>query len=143
MLKIKSIIISVLLLSASCSTKKVCLNPLGQEVDWYAIFFMPGYYDPNLSSLEYYLYDVNNFPPTHITRFTLSDETDFNYFFWNDDKTVKDGSSSSAASTKAHAKGSLVYDSTSGAFLLHSLPRFPTRTSENIVLEELPSNAGS
>ena len=154
MLKIKSIIISVLLLSASCSTKKVCLNPLGQEVDWYAIFFMPasisedgeihyGYYDPNLSSLEYYQYDVNNFPPTHITRFTLSDQTDFNYFFWNDDKTVKDGSSSSASSTKAHAKGSLVYDSTSGAFLLHSLPRFPTRTSENIVLEELPSNAGS
>ena len=154
MLKIKSIILSVLLLSASCSTKKVCLNPLGQEVDWYAIFFMPasisddgeihyGYYDPNLSSLEYYQYDVNTFPPTHITRFTLGDETDFNYFFWNDDKTVKDGSSSSAASSKAHAKGSLVYDSTSGAFLLHSLPRFPTRTSENVVLEELPSNAGS
>ena len=154
MLKIKSIILSVLLLSASCSTKKVCLNPLGQEVDWYAIFFMPasisddgeihyGYYDPNLSSLEYYQYDVNTFPPTHITRFTLGDETDFNYFFWNDDKTVKDGSSNSAASSKAHAKGSLVYDSTSGAFLLHSLPRFPTRTSENVVLEELPSNAGS
>ena len=151
---IKNIILSFLCLSASCSIKKVCLNPSGQEVDWYAIFFMPasisgnneivyGYFDPNFSNLQYYKYDINTFPPTHITRYTLGDETDFNYFFWNDDKTVKDGSSSSATSSKAHAKGTLVYNSISGAFLLHSLPRFPTRTSENIVLEELPSNAGS
>ena len=141
-------------LSKICSTKKVCLNPAGEEVDWYTIFFMPssistigeidyGYFDPSLSSLQYYKYDVNTFPPTHITRFVLRDESDFNYFFWNDDKTVKDGSSSSASNSKAHAKGSLVYDSISGAFLLHSLPRFPTRTADNVVLEELPSNGGS
>ena len=150
---LKIIIFSILLFSILSSIKKVCLNPAGQEVDWYAIFFMPasisgdgeiyyGYYDPDLSSLEYYKYNESSFPPTHITRYALSDETDFNYFFWNDDKTVKNGSSSQAASSKAHAKGSLVYNSISGAFLLHSLPRFPTRTSENIVLEELPSNAG-
>ena len=150
---LKSIIFSIFLLSSFCSIRKVCLNPAGQEVDWYAIFFMPssisndgeiyyGYYDPDLSSLEYHKYNESSFPPTHITRYALSDETDFNYFFWNDDKTVKNGSSSQAASSKAHAKGSLVYNSVSGAFLLHSLPRFPTRTTENIVLEELPSNAG-
>ena len=49
-------------LSKICSTKKVCLNPEGEEVDWYTIFFMPssistigeidyGYFDPSLSSL--------------------------------------------------------------------------------------------
>ena len=102
-----------------------------------------GYFDPSLSSLQYYKYEVNSFPPTHITRFVLNNESNFNYFFWNDDKTVKDGSSSSASNSKAHAKGSLVYDSISGAFLLHSLPRFPTRTADNVVLEELPSNGGS
>ena len=150
----KSIIFSILLIISSCSTKRVCLNPSGQEVDWYTIFFMPlsispddeiyyGYFEPGFTSLQFRKYDVNTFPPTHITRYALSSESDFNYFFWNDDKTVKDGSSSSASSTKAHAKGSLVYDSISGAFLLHSLPRFPTRTSDNIILEELPSNAGS
>ena len=150
---LKNVILYFMFLSASCSIKKVCLNPSGQEVDWYAIFFMPasissdneihyGYFDPNFSSLQYYKYDINTFPPTHITRYTLGDETDFNYFFWNDDKTVKDGPSSSAANSKAHAKGTLVYNSISGAFLLHSLPRFPTRTSENIVLEELPNNTG-
>ena len=143
-----------LFLSIYSSTKKVCLNPAGEEVDWYAIFFMPssistmgeidyGYFDPSLTSLQYYKYEVNTFPPSHITRFVLNNETDYNYFFWNDDKTVKDGSSSSASSTKAHAKGSLVYDSISGAFLLHSLPRFPTRTVDNVILEELPSNGGS
>ena len=141
-------------LSTIFSIKKVCLNPTGEEVDWYAIFFMPssistmgeidyGYFDPSLSFLQYYKYEVNSFPPTHITRFVLNNESNFNYFFWNDDKTVKDGSSSSASSSKAHAKGSLVYDSISGAFLLHSLPRFPTRTADNVVLEELPSNGGS
>ena len=149
----KSVTLSFLFLSVTCSIKKVCLNPSGQEVDWYAIFLMPtstsddgeihyGYFDPSLDSLEYYKYDVNTFPPTHITRYTLGDEADFNYFFWNDDKTVKDGSSDKATSSKAHAKGSLVYNSISGSFLLHSLPRFPTRTSENIVLEELPDNTG-
>lgn len=151
---LKKIIFSALLIFISCSPKKVCLNPSGQEVDWYVIFLMPasisddkeihyGYFEPGFNSLQYYKYDQNLFPPTHITKYALSEETDFNYFFWNDDKTVKGGSSSSASSTKAHAKGSLIYDSNSGVFLLHSLPRFPTRTSENIILEELPSNAGS
>ena len=141
-------------LSASCSIKKVCLNPSGQEVDWYAIFFMPasissdneihyGYFDPNFSSLQYYKYDINTFPPTHRTRYTLRDEKDFNYFFWNDDKIVKDGPSSSAATSQIHAKAALVYNSISGYFLFHSIPRFPTRTSENIFLEELSNNTGS
>jgi hypothetical protein len=66
-----------------------------------------------------------------------------NYFFWNDDLTCKDDSESrSASSTRAHAKGSLVYDSSSGAFLLHSLPRFPTCLTSGSVLTELPNNAG-
>ena len=154
----KIILFSILFLLASCLLKKnkKCLNPLGQEVDWFTIFFMPesisddreihyGYFDPNLNSLQFHKYDENTFPPTHITRFVTEDDSssDFNYFFWNDDKTVKDGTPKSASETKAHAKGSLVYDSSSGAFLLHSLPRFPTRTEDNIVLNELPSNGGS
>ena len=150
----KSILFSILLLLSSCATNKVCRNPSGKEVDWYSIFFMPasassdgqihyGYYDSSLSSLQYYKYDVKTFPPTRITKYVTGGGSGFNYFFWNDDKTVKDGAADSAATSKAHAKGSLVYDSTSGAFLLHSLPRFPTRTLANAILEELPSNGGS
>ena len=150
----KSLLFSLLILSVSCSTNKVCRSPSGKEVDWYAIFFMPlsispdgaihyGYFDPSLSALEYYKYEESTFPPTRITKYVTGGGSDFNYFFWNDDKTVKDGSPDSASSTKAHAKGSLVYDSKFGAFLLHSLPRFPTRTSANKVLNELPSNGGS
>jgi len=151
---IKFIAFSFILLLSSCASNKVCRNPSGKEVDWYSIFFMPasasidgsihyGYYDSSLSNLEYYKYDVNTFPPTRITKYVTEGGSNFNYFFWNDDKTVKGGSSDSASSSKAHAKGSLVYDSTLGAFLLHSLPRFPTRTSTNEILEELPSNGGS
>ncbi len=138
------------------STDKVCRNPKGTEVDWYVIFFMPqsassdnqihyAYFDNTLSSLQYYLYAESTFPPTMITSYVTSKSSsvDFNYFFWNDDLTEKDGSSKSASSERAHAKGSLVYDKNNGAFLLHSLPRFPTRTSTNEILTELPSNAGS
>ena len=151
----KTITFIILLISYNCSTNRACLNPEGKQVDWYSIFFFSksispdkeihyAYFDPNLNGLQYYKYNENTFPPTRITRFVTEEgSSDFNYFFWNDDKTVKDGESKSASSTKAHAKGSLVYDSTKGAFLLHSLPRYPTRTSENEVLNELPSNAGS
>ena len=138
------------------ATNKVCLNPKGVEVDWYVIFFMPksistdkqihyAYFDNTLNSLQYYLYEESTFPPTMITSYVTSNikSADFNYFFWNDDLTVKDGESKSASSSRAHAKGSLVYDKDNGAFLLHSLPRFPTRTSTNEILTELPSNAGS
>lgn len=150
----KVLIFSLLFLLSSCATNKVCRNPSGKEVDWYSIFFMPAsassdgaihyaYFDPSLSALQYYKYDVNTFPPTRITKYVTGGGSNFNYFFWNDDQTVKDGESDSASQSKAHAKGSLVYDSTSGAFLLHSLPRFPTRNSNNDVLLELPSNGGS
>ena len=102
-----------------------------------------GYFDPTLGALEFYKYDESSFPPTQITKYLISEESDFNYFLWNDDKTVKGGPTETVSSTKAHAKGTLIYDSNSGSFLLHSLPRFPTRTSENQILTELPSNAGS
>ena len=140
------------------SEDKVCRNPKGTEVDWYVIFFMPqsassdskihyAYFDNTLSSLQYYLYEESTFPPTRITSYVTSssnlESIDFNYFFWNDDLTVKDGESKDAPSSRAHAKGSLVYDKSNGAFLLHSLPRFPTRTSTNEILTELPSNAGT
>ena len=148
------IIISYLFL-IKCATDKVCRNPSGTEVDWYVIFFMPqtassdnkihyGYFDNTQKSLNYYLYEESTFPPTRITSYVTSNPqaTDFNYFFWNDDLTTKDGSSKSASSERAHAKGSLVYDKNNGVFLLHSLPRFPTRTSDNEILTELPSNGG-
>ena len=123
----KSLLISLLIILSSCSTNKVCRSPSGKEVDWYTIFFMPqsvstdgaihyAYYDPSLSSLEYYKYDEGTFPPTRITKYVTGGGSDYNYFFWNDDKTVKGGQSDSASSSKAHAKGSLVYDSKFGAF---------------------------
>ena len=148
-------IILLIIIFQIYSTEKVCRNPNDVEVDWYVIFFMPksassdkqihyAYFDNTLNIQQYYLYEETSFPPTKITSYvTSTGGSDFNYFFWNDDLTVKDGESKSAPSSRAHAKGSLVYDKNDGVFLLHSLPRFPTRTSTNEILTELPSNAGS
>ena len=153
-IKIIILIFGCLFFFSNCVSDKVCRNTKGVEVDWYVIFFMPrsvssdneiyyAYIDNTLKSLEYYKYEESTFPPTMITSYVTSASTsDFNYFFWNDDLTTKDGGSKSASSDRAHAKGSLVYDKNNGAFLLHSLPRFPTRTEANEILTELPSNAG-
>jgi len=150
----KFVIECILIFLVSCSTNKVCRNPEGEEVDWYSIFLMPssaspdrqihyGYYDSNSANIKYYKYMESSFPPTQITRYATLGGKDFNYFFWNDDITKKNGDPKGASNSKAHAKGSLVYDSHSGAFLLHSLPRFPTRNKDNEVLTELPSNGGN
>jgi len=102
------------------------------------------YFDNTLSSLEYYLYEESTFPPTMITAYVTNNvnNDNINYFFWNDDMGTKESGSKSASSDRAHAKGSLVYDANNGAFLLHSLPRFPTRLIGNKVLTKLPNNAG-
>lgn len=151
----KIILFLISIYFVSCRLDYVCRDRSGKEVDWYSIFLLPdsasgdgqiyyGYYDPNLSEIQYYKYEERNFPPTKITSYIIDSlEGKNNYFLWNDDKTVKNGDSINAANSKAHAKGSLVYDSRNGAFLLHSLPRYPTRTNDNIILTELPSNGGS
>ena len=143
-----------LLLSFSLSLNRVCLNPEGNEVDWYAIFLYPqnsskegilsyGYFDASSTSLQYYAYTEETFPPNRVTKYTLSPDTDYNFFFWNDDKTCKDDTESkSASSSKAHAKGELIMDKDNGVFLQHSLPRFPTRMKNGEILTELPGNAG-
>ena len=146
-------IILLILISLISCKEKVCRNHNGEEVDWYAIFFFPrsispdneihyAYIDETMSSLQYYLYEESTFPPNQVTSYINETSTNFNYFFWNDDTTVKQRDSVIANMTKAHAKGSLVYDENNGAFIIHSLPRYPTRTKTNKILIELPSNAG-
>ena len=154
-MKFRVLIAASLLILSIYSDDKVCRNTKGQVVDWYVIFFMPrsvsednqiyyAYFDNTLSSLEYYLYEESTFPPTMITAYVTNNKnsTDFNYFFWNDDQGTKESEAKTYDYDRAHAKGSLVYDINKGAFLLHSLPRFPTRTDNNQLLTELPSNAG-
>lgn len=153
MKSISTLILITLFLFSQEASNKVCRDPQGNKVDWFTLFLFPeksspdyelhyAYMDSNTQKLTYYKYEEETFPPTHIVRYTLTGN-DYNYFFWNDDKTTKDGPSESASNTFAHAKGALVYDQYDGAFLLHSLPRFPTRTYiGNEVLTELPSNAG-
>jgi hypothetical protein len=89
---LKSFLFSLLLLSISSTTNKVCRSPSGKEVDWYAIFLMPqsassdgaihyGYFDPNLNSLEFHKYEQGSFPPTRITKYVTGGDSNFNYFF--------------------------------------------------------------
>ena len=138
-----------------CQEEKVCRNPSGKEVDWYILFLFPRsaasdgqiyytYFDSNLKSLEFHLYNESSFPPTFITSYILKNNntSNYNFFFWNDDISKKDGPKLNTSLEKAHSKGALLYDNKEVIFLSHSLPRFPTRNIKNELLSELPSNTG-
>lgn len=148
------IIIISLLYYANCQNEIVCRNSLGKEVDWYIVFLFPrsvssdnqlyyAYFDNNSSSFQYFPYKEISFPPNYITSYvTSNNNSKINYFFWNDDNRKKNYNFYTTPNEKAHSKGSLIYDKNNGVLLSHSLPRFPTRTIDNQILTELPSNAG-
>lgn len=130
----------------------VCLDPNGREVDWYVILLFPrsseksrilsyGYYDNSSTSLKYYQYDKNSFPPLDFTKLKDFSTKTTNVIFWNDDKSTE-GKIDKASDSKGHSKGGLIYNKTSGRYIMHSLPRFPRRTDENVVIPDLPDNAG-
>lgn len=149
---LRSVFIFILLinLSLSIKTKKVCLSPANEEVDWYVIFLFPstgdaegklkyGYFDNNSTTLSILPYNEEDFPALKLINHFNSDTT--NYFFWNDDMTSEAGDKSSARG-RAHSKGGLIFDDKEGLFLSHSLPRFPWRTETGEVIITLPPNAG-
>jgi deoxyribonuclease-2 len=144
-------ILNLSLIQINSQTLETCIGIKGNPVDWYLILLYPensspsgklsyGYFDNNSQNIEYYLYDNVTFPPLFFTR-ELNKKKNTNIIFWNDDRsteTTKD----SASDSKAHSKGSLIYNAQSGRFLTHSLPRFPRRTDDNVIIPDLPENAG-
>ena len=153
-MKISLILFIILFLSIKTSyLSKYCRSPEFKEVDWYVIILFPlistdnhlkyVYIDNTMSKLKEYTFKEKSFPPSIITSYTLNQEdNNFNYFFWNDDRRYENGGEDLSTSGGGHSKGSLVYDKSGGSFLLHSLPRFPTRLIGNKVLTKLPNNAG-
>ena len=140
-----TLIYSCLIIFVLGNTNRVCRSPSGKEVDWYSIFLMPksvsndnslnyAYFDSSLSDLIFYKYEESNFPPTLITKYITNNEgsEDFNYFLWNDEKTVKDGPKESASDTKAHAKGTLIYDANLGRSTAESIIKMLNCINVNI-----------
>jgi len=155
MSKFELLIFFVLFFSIK-NEKRVCRNQNGDEVDWFLIFLIPlkvtenklSYYyiDNKKNELKFFEHSDDTFPPNTLTRYALSNETDFNYFFWNDDNKTKNMSeideNASYSTNYAHSKGGIVYDNETGAILIHSLPRYPTRDTENNLYIEMPNNTG-
>ena len=149
------ILITLFLKLKTLDLKRVCLSPERKEVDWYVIFLYPekstssnkllyGYFDEYSNDLINIEYKKETFPPNLLTELTLDkNNNNFNYFFWNDDNTcIDDIKKMSCSDSKAHAKGTLIYDKNGGSFLLHSLPRFPSRYINGTIINDLPSNSG-
>ena len=154
--KIYLILLSLFLtinLTNTTVTKETCIDPEGKQVDWYIILLFPrksdenqninyGYFDENSTTLKYYEYSKENFPPIDFTYIKeKSKAKDTNIIFWNDDNSTENTTGKSSSS-KAHSKGGLIYNSKNGRYIMHSLPRFPRRTDNNKIVSDLPENAG-
>jgi hypothetical protein len=144
-------ILSLAYISIFTTAKKVCVNPEGKEVDWFVVFLFPetsnknvklsyGYYDDSLTNMKYVEYSDKTFPG--IKAIMQFEQANTDYFIWNDDATTEEGEKSSSSNGKAHSKGGLIFDKTSGILFSHSLPRFPLRTDKNKVIASFPDNAG-
>jgi deoxyribonuclease-2 len=152
-------LLSLLLISIKSQTEpRTCYNPKKQAVDWWVIFLFPetsskgtplsyGYYDNFSTDMEIFQYEINTYPPLHFPRDSVllkqsqGQLQDVNYFYWNDDLST-DAEIKSADSGRAHAKGGLIYDKEGGVFLSHSLPRFPRRSNESWIIDDMPPNSG-
>ena len=131
--------------------EKTCVDLKGNEVDWFVVFLYPttaskteilsyGYFDANSKDIDYYEYDDKTFPGISLVM-SYTDDNTSNFFFWNDD-TSTEGDSKSSSSGKAHSKGGLIFNKSSGFLFSHSLPRFPRRTDDNKIMASFPTNAG-
>jgi hypothetical protein len=131
---------------------KYCKNHLDKFVDWYVIFIIPKserknksiiyyYFDNNLETFTDYIFQNNTFPPNKILDYVIIDDFMTNYIIWNDDKTILNTKRESSGKNKAHSKGMLIYDSDSGVFFSHSIPKYPIRDINNNVLKIFPDNS--
>lgn len=143
----------LVLLILSVETKdNICRNNNGKFTDWYFIYLLPKmkedinkiyylYFDSEEEKFKKFVYEDKSFPPNKINEYIINDN-DINYFVWNDDPTRKDEKKRIGPKSKAHSKGILIYNEKNGLFLIHSLPKFPTRTKNNFIINELPQNSG-
>ena len=147
---LKNIYIFVLMITIVLT--KYCKNHIDEFVDWYVIFTIPKserdnksiiyyYFDNYLETFLDYIYQNNTFPPNKILDYVINDDFMTNYIIWNDDKSILNNKRDISGKNKAHSKGILIYDSDSGVFLSHSIPKYPVRNINNNVLKILPDNS--
>lgn len=118
-----------------------CKNEQGQPVDWWAAFKFSNSYNyayidadsyNGLQESEYDLSSSSSGAPAH-TLSQLYGGAD-SYAFYNDEPP----NGAKASSTYGHTKGAMGFDSNSGFWLIHSVPRFPDNTASSY--PGLPAN---
>lgn len=112
-----------------------CLDEAGRPVDWFMALKAPGggeYYYLDANKPKELVYSKNNMEDETgaiITTIKQLYDTDAGTDAWmtyND----QDDHGKAASSSRAHAKGVIVFDKSQGFWLVHSLPKYPARASE-------------
>jgi len=119
-----------------------CLDENGNPVDWFVGLKAPGggkYYYLDAIKPNKFLTSTNNLDALEggsiidsIKQLYKAIPSDNAWAVYNDEDDQSD-----EASTRAHAKGIIVFDKMQGFWLVHSVPRYPQRYSEGYQL--LPS----
>lgn len=121
-----------------------CVNPTGEEVDYYIIYLMNDaykkfmYIDNKLRTFQTYDTTVAQFPPLRIASSLNNPKGVHNFIAWNSESIV---AGHEQFSTQAHSKGIISYNEEGGIYLLHSLPKFPYFENEKFI-DDFPPNAG-
>jgi deoxyribonuclease-2 len=147
MIKIHFILAFILFTIGKYFIQNSCISPEGNNVDWYVIYLFPtkggdlkfSYIDNKMKDFKMLAATPDKFPPIKMTeKLNSGDDT---YVIWNDDQTNGDDHPNYNFNV-AHSKGVLAFNSNSGSYMIHSLPRFPLRTKEGKILSEFATNVG-
>ncbi|PIC38326.1 hypothetical protein B9Z55_010373 [Caenorhabditis nigoni] len=114
-----------------------CKNMRGKSVDWFVVYKLPKL-SSGTTGKEFVYIDSESSDWTRgndindatvavgatISQVYSSDKTNNFAFMYSDDDPIKE-----ADSYRGHAKGVSLFDSTTGFWLIHSVPNFPPLTS--------------
>jgi deoxyribonuclease-2 len=140
----RSCILIILLATFNSSPPELsCINSKGENVDWYIILSFPktsnngkatyAYFDNKSNDITYLPYQKTTYPPLRLIKYFNNKRRKTSYIIWND-------GASGNTTTKAHSKGALLYNNTSGVLLSHSMPKFPIIIN-NKFIKDLPDGS--
>lgn len=130
----KAVCVFVLLtlcVAAAATTAPSCKSDSGRDVDFAYSFKYPKGYDYAYMDADHPLAKASNSLTSSDSSISATimqkDISGISYLMWNDEPPTR----SSSSAPFAHSKGLLLFTSSGGVWLTHSLPKFPTASASS------------
>ncbi|GMT12674.1 hypothetical protein PFISCL1PPCAC_3971, partial [Pristionchus fissidentatus] len=130
--------IALLILATTVDSRYRCKGINGKQVDWFVAYKLPTAV-LNANGGKNFVYADSDNPEWQLSRKTIDEEdsaigSTVSQAYGNDSSSFvlmysDDGPATPVDSYRGHAKGVLVFDGSTGFWLVHSVPNFPGLTS--------------